>query len=369
MERKVKKRIEDLAKIFNSEETKQVEIRIRYWGFFKVAKWDNTNVRDSAWILYWNPDAKNVIEVDGVKFSPKKNSIYLFPPYTLFSGYNKQPFVQFYIHFDAGAPFTRVKSKMISFPAKELIPLILRTAEQQDEVMQSIMLNTVILRALSEVPQDMFAPEDQTIMDPRIRQAVAIIEKDPGKALSIKELSAMIKMSPNNFYRKFVKELGCSPKIYLQNQRLLYARDLLLNQELQIDEIAARCGFKDRYQFSKAYKKQMCFSPVTYRKRMSRLHNMSSAPESFMNQFQRRNVFPEESANNDFFLKEKLNFAKKLLLRSTLSLTDISFACGFKNIADLSRAVKNHFGKTPQQFRKKEQVNSPVNKERDSADQ
>ena len=78
MERKVKKRIEDLAKIFNSEETKQVEIRIRYWGFFKVAKWNYTNVRDSAWILYWNPDAKNVIEVDGVKFSSL-----MFSPWTV----------------------------------------------------------------------------------------------------------------------------------------------------------------------------------------------------------------------------------------------------------------------------------------------
>ena len=57
-----------------------------------------------------------------------------------------------------------------------------------------------------------------------------------------------------------------SPKQYLLKIRMEYAKKLLLETNMTIDEIALASGFMDRYHFSKAFKSYFLYPPVMFRK-------------------------------------------------------------------------------------------------------
>ena len=75
-------------------------------------------------------------------------------------------------------------------------------------------------------------------------------------------------MSVNNFHRKFVEGADISPKQYLLKARLEYAKKLLLETKMNIDEVAQSAGFMDRYHFSKAFKHYFLYPPVVFRKKI-----------------------------------------------------------------------------------------------------
>ena len=50
-------------------------------------------------------------------------------------------------------------------------------------------------------------------------------------------------MSPRNFARVFSREVGMTPAAYVEALRLERARTLLETTEMQLEEIARRCGF------------------------------------------------------------------------------------------------------------------------------
>jgi AraC-like DNA-binding protein len=79
-------------------------------------------------------------------------------------------------------------------------------------------------------------------------------------------IARAIGMSVNNYIRRFRQEIGLSPQRYCMNRRLDKARNLLLNTESSIDEIAAKTAFANRYHFSKAFKNFFKISPSAFRK-------------------------------------------------------------------------------------------------------
>ncbi len=53
-----------------------------------------------------------------------------------------------------------------------------------------------------------------------------------------------------------------------------------------------------------------------------------------------------------YYLSLRLSAVRRLLLDTRVSMTDIAIRTGFSSNAALSRAFRNHFGKSPQQFRR-----------------
>lgn len=54
----------------------------------------------------------------------------------------------------------------------------------------------------------------------------------------------------------------------------------------------------------------------------------------------------------EYILKTRITMAKELLCEGSMSVTDISEACGFSSISYFSRAFKNETGVTPLQYKK-----------------
>jgi two-component system response regulator YesN len=77
-------------------------------------------------------------------------------------------------------------------------------------------------------------------------------------------------VSENYLGRIFQQELGLSPMEYLNRYRIKEAKALLSQTGASITEIAAQVGFDDPAYFSRAFRKQVGFSPRAYRKQSAR---------------------------------------------------------------------------------------------------
>lgn len=69
------------------------------------------------------------------------------------------------------------------------------------------------------------------------------------------------------YFRKLFKEkYGISPSEYVAELRISKAKDLLLNEDKNVSEIAQECGFASLYSFSRAFKDNVGMSPNKFRR-------------------------------------------------------------------------------------------------------
>ena len=74
-------------------------------------------------------------------------------------------------------------------------------------------------------------------------------------------------MSPRNFARVFTREVGATPAAYVESLRLERARLLLETTDLQLEEVARRCGFGTVETFRRSFSRRLRTSPSDYRSR------------------------------------------------------------------------------------------------------
>ena len=79
------------------------------------------------------------------------------------------------------------------------------------------------------------------------------LEENLSKPITIRTAADFIKRSPSYVTHKFGEIYGESFHHYLNTMRVEYAKDLLKNHT--IDQTYPLCGFKNRYHFSKVFKK------------------------------------------------------------------------------------------------------------------
>ncbi len=66
---------------------------------------------------------------------------------------------------------------------------------------------------------------------------------------------------------KFKNQLHTTPSRYLIKLRMHYAKQLLHEGALRINEIAAMCGYSNAYYFANAFRKEVGMSPSEFRKK------------------------------------------------------------------------------------------------------
>lgn len=102
-------------------------------------------------------------------------------------------------------------------------------------------------------------------MDRRIKQAVEIMEREPGHPLLVSKISVLLGLSESRFEHLFREEIGQAFKTYLEELRLRKAKDLLLDPTLRIKEIAAAVGYTYPCNFTRDFRKRYGKTPSQYR--------------------------------------------------------------------------------------------------------
>lgn len=87
--------------------------------------------------------------------------------------------------------------------------------------------------------------------------------------LRVEELAALLHLSRSDFSAAFRKQFGIPPKQYIIHRRLSLAKQLLLETDERIKELALQCGYRDEFFFCRLFHRYVHFSPSAYRRSRS----------------------------------------------------------------------------------------------------
>ena len=99
----------------------------------------------------------------------------------------------------------------------------------------------------------------------RIGQALAYIEQNYHRKITLADIAAAAHLSERHLRRIFVPAIGMPPNRYLQQIRIAHATSLLESTARSITDIAFDCGFEDSNYFSRQFQSLMKLSPRAYR--------------------------------------------------------------------------------------------------------
>jgi AraC-like DNA-binding protein len=83
--------------------------------------------------------------------------------------------------------------------------------------------------------------------------------------ITLTELAGLSNRSLASFKRDFQRLYGCSPKLWINRQRLAHAQLLLHNTHQQVAEIAFACGFESVSHFIRIFRKEYGLTPQAMR--------------------------------------------------------------------------------------------------------
>ena len=100
---------------------------------------------------------------------------------------------------------------------------------------------------------------------PMITRAKEFIGKNQGEALSLGQVARAVNTSTFYFCKMFKKATGLNFTDYVSRTRIERAKNLLLNPNLRVSEIAFEVGFQSLTHFNRVFKKIVGESPTEYR--------------------------------------------------------------------------------------------------------
>lgn len=268
----------------------------RYW---MLSEWECENLSFPFWRLYHSRTGGSYVTFDGREVELSSEKLILIPPYTSFSTHIKELVStqnesikgvkigdeqeidiyksigmcdQFFAHFNLGYTFDKIKAdiyevELTDYWLRELSEIEGERLMEPNVVtfLSNLKISGLILFALQSLPRTLwYFPE----IDKRVLRVINFIDKNLNAKLTNKELSDVANLATNSFARLFRELLKFPVQQYIQQKRIEKAIMLLHHSDIEMDEIATKCGFCDRHHFSKVFKKHTGFPPVSYRKKI-----------------------------------------------------------------------------------------------------
>jgi AraC family transcriptional regulator of arabinose operon len=102
-------------------------------------------------------------------------------------------------------------------------------------------------------------------LDPRIVAAIEHVTHNLDARLGVDELARVAHLSGSRFSHLFREQVGCSPRLFVERQRLDRARHLLELTTLPIQVVAKQVGFASAFHFATRFRSRLGTSPSEYR--------------------------------------------------------------------------------------------------------
>jgi len=132
------------------------------------------------------------------------------------------------------------------------------------DAIADLTLQELIIRIIQTQTVKRFDNEKPLDNNSPISPSIEFIKKNIRETISLKELSDKACMSTTSFYRYFKRELGMSPIEYILNEKIKFAKKLLSNPNLHVNEVSYASGFEDCNYFIRLFKKYEGVTPKQY---------------------------------------------------------------------------------------------------------
>jgi len=140
------------------------------------------------------------------------------------------------------------------------------SARQHESIVK---LLTIFAQHLSLITNQIVVQE-QNSEPPFIARAKQFINDNQGEELSLNQVAKAVNMSSFYFCKKFKKITGINFTEYITRVRIEKSRNLLLNPNLRVSEIAYEVGFQSLTHFNRMFKRVLGSSPTDYRLHLAR---------------------------------------------------------------------------------------------------
>ena len=168
------------------------------------------------------------------------------------------------------AGFSKVAQQLISWGVKvdlkELQDAYFHSkvlSKQQYEAM--VRLLEIFAKHLSVMANQIMV-EQQNEESPMIAKAKRYIGEHQDESISLDQMAKALNVSTFYFCKMFKKATGLTFTDYLARTRIERAKNLLLNPNVRVSEVAYDCGFISLTHFNRIFKKVVGKSPTVYRR-------------------------------------------------------------------------------------------------------
>ena len=148
-------------------------------------------------------------------------------------------------------------------------------ADQQGEDLANSVADQLIYSSIrtDQDTQRLSVPTRIGVRHPKLSQVIQMMEQNIEEPISPASLAKHVGMSTRQLERLFRRYLNRSPKRYYMELRLQKARNLLMQTDMSVINVALACGFASPSHFSKCYRAHYDTTP--YRERGSHAARLS----------------------------------------------------------------------------------------------
>lgn len=141
---------------------------------------------------------------------------------------------------------------------------------KQEDYYPSIYMEALGLSAVLELnmvlTSQLYAPKRGGLSRSQELLVTEFIKENLAKDITLDELSSLVQMSRFHFSRSFKETLGVSPIRYINQERVKFAKSVLVTSRTSIGEISQRLGFGTIQNFIKTFRELVGVTPSEFRK-------------------------------------------------------------------------------------------------------
>lgn len=258
-----------------------------------LTRWNYANLWAPYYRIYWNQIPGAFMRWRGKEYGLEPDQIFVIPPHTAYScrlengpqhgghqrgrydlraaAEHRNPMPEGAVHHFV-AEFTLHPARSAVEPGIYPLPCGAELSQEilalqqplhgQFSAYSVVSINALIYQVLHQLPP---AAWGDNLHDARLLRVTEYIEENIANELTNPELARLCSMSTNGFARLFREKTGVPVQRYIRGRRIEYALNLLANTVLSIEEVAEKCGFCDRFYFSRCFKQHIGTGPSSYR--------------------------------------------------------------------------------------------------------
>lgn len=222
---------------------------------------------------------KGYCYIDNTKFEYGKNDCLIVPPNTRHNDVNLTNTKVFCLGFSINHAEPCLQAAKYADEDKKIMHYLNMISDEFShkendyvDAVQNLIKNVIILLNRTTAENAGY----QTHTD-ELEKAVEYINNHFTQNIQPKEFESITNYSYDRFRHIFKHAIGISPKQYIINKRLEYAKELLAVSDLSVTEIAYKCGFASSALFTTQFKNRTDLTPKQYRKQLGANHVFSDA--------------------------------------------------------------------------------------------